>query len=234
MVGKEDLEAIGLSSGEAEIYLILLRLGEALGSEIARRTRISRPHVYGILDKLQDKGLVSYVVKAGKKYYKPADPEKLYDLLKEKEHIISTMMPQLKEFYAAIKPKLRIEVYEGKEGIKTVLNDIIRTGKDIIVWGASARIENIVPIEAKRYLKQRQEKKIRARQLYARGTKVLPSPLSEFKELPPEFAGPSTTTVYGNKVAIILWVVVPTIVVIESKELAESYKDHFELMWKSV
>lgn len=233
MAGKEDLEAIGLSSGEAEVYLILLKLGEAVGSEIARRTRISRPHVYGIIDKLQERGLVNFVIKAGVKYYKPADPAKLYDLLKEKEQVVSNILPQLKGLYTAIKPRLRIEVYEGKEGLKTVLSDIIRTGKDLVVWGASARIEEFDPIGAQRYLKQRAEKKIRARQLYAKGTKVLSSPLSEFKELPTAFADPSTTIVYGNKVAVLLWVEVPTALVIENKALADSYKKHFELMWKS-
>jgi len=233
MLSKDELKAVGLGDAEAEIYLILLQIGEGLGSEIARRARISRPHVYGILDKLLARGLASYVVKHGKKYYKPADPEKMHELVKEREQALENLLPRLKELYGAIRPRTRIEIYEGKEGAKTLLNDIIRTGKDIVVWGASARLEDLVPAETKRYLRLRAEKGIHARQLYARGTKVLPSPLSKFKPLPPEFAAPSTTLVYGDKVAIVLWIEIPTVVLIANKALAESYRKHFELMWKA-
>jgi sugar-specific transcriptional regulator TrmB len=53
------LESFGLSSGEAQIYLVLLRSGGTLGaSALARATRIPRTGVYPLLNSLIHKGIV--------------------------------------------------------------------------------------------------------------------------------------------------------------------------------
>ena len=51
---------------------------------------------------------------------------------------------------------------------------------------------------------------------------------------PKEFASPSTTLIYGNKVLIWIWSETPITLEIESNEVTQSYKKHFELMWKSI
>jgi HTH-type transcriptional regulator, sugar sensing transcriptional regulator len=71
---KEIIKALGLSDNESEVYLILLNMNEALASEIATKSRISRPHIYDTLEKLIDKGLASYVIKNNRRHYKPANP----------------------------------------------------------------------------------------------------------------------------------------------------------------
>ncbi len=38
--------------------------------------------------------------------------------------------------------------------------------------------------------------------------------------------------IYGNKTAIILWAEKPIVIAIREKEIADSYRNHFELMWK--
>ncbi|MDO8517293.1 MAG: hypothetical protein Q7S33_04155 [Nanoarchaeota archaeon] len=62
---------------------------------------------------------------------------------------------------------------------------------------------------------------------------MLETKTSIFKQLPKEFASPTTTIIYGNKVSIWLWLEVPKIILIENEDLAKSYKKHFELMWKA-
>jgi sugar-specific transcriptional regulator TrmB len=53
------LESFGLSSGEAQIYLVLLRSGGTLGaSALARATRMPRTGVYPLLNSLIQKGMV--------------------------------------------------------------------------------------------------------------------------------------------------------------------------------
>ena len=43
---------------------------------------------------------------------------------------------------------------------------------------------------------------------------------------------PAVTTVYKDKVAIILWTVIPEAIIIDNKDAAESYRSYFEFMWK--
>jgi hypothetical protein len=94
---------------------------------------------------------------------------------------------------------------------------------------------HIFPEFTARYLKERERKKIRARQFYTKEEKILPSKLSKFKAISKEFSGPATTLVYGKKVAILLWFMEPpTSILIKNKEAAKAYKNQFEFMWKMI
>lgn len=235
MINKEILHQIGLSNSETDIYLIVLKLNGALAGEIAKYSKISRPHIYDNLNKLVGKGLITYVIKNNRKYFKAVDPEKLLDYLKEKEDNLQDILPELQELYKPLKEKLKIEIYEGIEGLKTILNDIIKTEEDVLAFGASDRVKDYVPgFFVDRYLKLREKKRIVARQLFSEKTKVLETKASIFRKLPKEFSSPSTTVVYGNKVTIWVWTKTPTIIMIENKGVAKSYKNQFELMWNSV
>ena len=58
-------------------------------------------------------------------------------------------------------------------------------------------------------------------------------PFAEIRYLPEKYSGPAATNIYGDKVAIILWSKEnPLAIVIKNKEIAESYKKFFELMWR--
>jgi len=234
MINREILKQIGLSDNEAEVYLIVLKLNEALASTIARRSKISRPHIYDTLNKLFEKGLLTYVIKNNKKYFKSINPIRLIDYINEKEEGLKSILPELKELYKPLDKGLKIEIYEGSEGIKAILNDILKTQKRIVSFGASDRIKDYLPdFVIDRYIKEREKNKIIARQLYAEKINILKTNVSIFKLLPKEFSSPTTTVIYGNKVTIWIWAKIPTIIMIENEDLAKSYKKHFELMWKA-
>lgn len=99
MINKEILKQIGLSDNESEVYLIVLKLNEALASNIAKQSKISRPHIYDNLNKLVEKGLITYVIKSNKKYFKAVNPDNLMDYLKEKEEDLKEILPELQELY---------------------------------------------------------------------------------------------------------------------------------------
>ncbi len=169
MVEKSLLRKIGMTDNEAEIYLTLLKMGEALASEIAAGSKISRPHVYDSINRLIEKGLASYVIKNNRKYFRGASPHKLIDYLKDKEldikrkeKEVTEALPALLRLHKPKKPKPIVEVYEGKEGMKTILNDIIKTCKDnpkaadFVGFGESAKKgETIAPYAFKKYIAQR-------------------------------------------------------------------------------
>ncbi len=235
MMHEEILASMGLTKNEAEIYLLLLKEPESLASRIARKTRISRPHVYDTLNKLAEKGLASYVIKNGNKYFKAVNPRIFEDLLDERKKKLSEAMPFLLNSFSENKSETKVEVYEGKEGIKSVFNDIIREKKDFVGFGATDRAMQLLPDFTKRYLKLREKYNIKARQLYNQGGSYLKTRMSQFKPLPKEFSGPATTLVYGRKVAIFMWFTEePIAVVIESRQAAKAYKNYFELMWASL
>ena len=231
----DKLVTLGFTKREAQAYLALLKLEEAKAGEIAELTKEDRTNVYDSLKNLIKKGLVSYVIKENKTYYRIAPPEKLKNYLQEKEKTLQEILPDLTKIYKSYTPKPVIEVYEGKEGIKTIMSDLLKEGKEFVGFGATDRASVLLPEFTKRYLKEREKKKIKARQIYPKGERILPSKLSTFKAIPKEFCGPATTLIYGNKVALFMWFIEPPVVVlIKNKEAAQAYKNQFEFMWKMV
>ena len=232
---------IGLSEKEADFYLLIIKHKEITASEIAKISHESRTHTYDTINNLIKKGLLTYVIKNNVKYFKAVNPERLLDYLKEKEakikeeeEKVQEIIPQLKEVQSKVgKEETQIEIYEGKEGLKSLLNDIIREGKNFVTWGATTKVKEFVPeFVIQKYLNERKKKQIKARQLFTDFYGVLESPLSENRRLPKEFASPTTTLIYGNKVAVFLWTEVPKVILVESKELAKAYRTYFEVIWK--
>lgn len=238
---KAVLLEIGLSEREADLYLRAIKHKEITASQIAKISYESRTHTYDTINNLIKKGLLTYVIKDNVKYFKAVNPERFLDYLREKEakireeeKSVKEIIPQLKEIQSKIgEEETKIEIYEGKEGLKSLLNGIVREGKDFVTWGATTKVKEYIPeFVIQKYLNERKKKNIKARQLFTSFYGVLESPLSDNRTLPKEFASPTTTLVYGNKVAIFLWTEVPKIILVESKELAKSYKSYFELLWK--
>ncbi|MBU1270375.1 MAG: helix-turn-helix domain-containing protein [Nanoarchaeota archaeon] len=84
------LEDLGLSEAEAKVYLALLETGSTLAGPIIKKTGLHRGTTYQILQRLIEKGLVSYVIKAGKRYFEATDPNRFLAILKEKERTKNT------------------------------------------------------------------------------------------------------------------------------------------------
>ncbi len=242
MVQKEVLLEIGLSNNETEIYLTLLKLGEALASQIAEETKISRPHVYDSIRKIIEKGMATYVIKNGRKYFKPTDPIKILDYVKEKElelqqkeKAIREALPELSVMFRPLKEKPKVEVYEGGEGIKTILNDIIRTRKEMLAFNTlGEEFLKVIPEHfLEKHFKERKRLGIKSRQFYTEGTKILKHKMARYKKISRGYNQVSLF-VYGDNVVMFILIENPLTIKIKSKKVAKLYKAQFELIWNSV
>ncbi|MBU0627785.1 MAG: ArsR family transcriptional regulator [Nanoarchaeota archaeon] len=229
----------GLTANESRIYLLLLKSQEAIASDIAKQTEISRPHVYDSINKLIEKGLVSYVIKDHKRYFKAANPNELINYLEEeksriddKKKEITGFMPKLLKMHKEMKAKSSVEVYEGKEGLKTVLMDIINNCKSFTAFGATHKFEGVLPVFSKLFVKIREEKKIKADILAVEGENPIKTKMNNYRWIPKEYSLPSSTIMYGDKTAILLWSGEPFGIIIKSKEITNSYNSYFKLLWK--
>lgn len=231
----DSLVDIGLTRREANAYLALLELGEAKAGQVAKLSHEDRTNVYDSLSGLVKKGLASYVMKGNATYYRAAPPEKLKDYMFEKEKALYETLSELSRVYKSGKKTTVVRTFEGKEGLKTVLSDILRQRNEIVGFGATDRMVHLFPGFANRYLREREKRGITSRQFFAEGDPILPCKLTTYKMIPREFSGPASTVIYGEKVAILLWFAKPPIaILIESKEVAQAYRKKFEFMWKMV
>src|SRR3989338_5599119 len=117
---------IGLTKSEIAVYFALLELGKSTTGPIIKKAQIASGKAYLILDKLVLKGLVTYGIQSGVKYFQAKNPERLLDYLEEKENNLKQkkddlrkVIPLLKTQFDEKKYKLITETYEGWKGFRT-------------------------------------------------------------------------------------------------------------------
>ncbi|MBU1198241.1 MAG: ArsR family transcriptional regulator [Nanoarchaeota archaeon] len=247
MLEKPDLLGLGLTNNEAEIYLILLKLKEAKAYDIAKHTPISRSHVYDSLNILLGKGLINYVTKGKTKRFRITDPDNLINLLEAKEEQIVKQKAELKKKVAVLKEKeiitsSKVEVYEGVEGIKYILNDVINDGishkyKEILVMNSFSKEEFIKSVPEyiwERFWNMRKKYKLQSRQLFAEGKIITKHPYVKSRILSQDyFSNKVVHSIYGNKIIYFIFTLQPLVIRIDSQEVAELYQKQFELLWKT-
>lgn len=245
MLQKINLLGVGLTNNESEVYLILLKLREAKAYDISKYTTISRSHVYDSLNSLVGKGLVNYIIKSKKRFYKITDPENLINLLEEKEEKLREKKENLKREIKSIKEERitpsKVEIHEGIEGIKYILNDIIKDGvdkkyKEILVMNSFSKEEFIKSVPEhvwERFWNLRKKHKVFSRQLFSKGKTITKHPYVESRVLSKEYFNDKVVhSIYGNKMIYFIFALKPLIIKIESEEIANLYKKQFELLWK--
>jgi sugar-specific transcriptional regulator TrmB len=228
------LQNLGLEEKEAKVYLALLKLGGATATKIAEKTNLDRTLIYQLANKLIEKGLVSYIIKNNVKYFSAANPAKLTQDLKEKEKQLQKALPELINLTKIEEQETKVEIYRGKEGLRTIIKDIIRVKKDVIAFGEEGRADQVLPIDIHQYLKQLEKNKIHEKVLAREDLKgkILMSKNSEFRYLPKIYLSPVTTVVYGNKVASFIWTPPYHVILTNNNEVADSFRSYFKALWK--
>lgn len=230
------LEEIGLTKTEAKIYLTVLDLGSALAGTISQKSEIHRRSVYDALERLIEKGLVSFITKNNRKWFNAVEPSRLLQIANERVHNISQIIPELELKFGMAKEKQDAMFFKGKLGLKSVFDDQIKEKKTVYVIGASEAAPDIVQFYFTHYDKKRKANKINVKMIYpgnAKGSKMLKNvPLSEIRFLEEKYVSPVGTNIYGDKVAIVVWTEEPIAILIQNKTIAEAYKRHFNFMWE--
>ena len=233
----ETLRKIGLEEREIKVYLALLKLGNTTASKIAKETGIDRATSYRYLDSLIKKGIVSYAIENNIKYFKAAHPEKILEDLKEKESEYRKMLPELVNLANIPKKETNVEVYEGKDGLKTVLRQIIRDKKDHFVLGDEGDFAKILPIFFKQFIRECEKNKIKEKVLCSRKVikkiKKYDYKYSETRALPHAYIAPTTTVVYEGKIILFNWSKPYNAIVISNKDMAKAYGHYFDVLWKT-
>ena len=227
------LGELGLSDGEIKVYVALLKLGSSPVSDIKEETNLHRTTIYDFVEKLLNKGLINYVVKNNVKYYNASGPQKLVDFLKEKQDHLQQVMPELEKLSAFHKEETKVEVYKGAEGLKTVMLGCIRTGKETVGMGIDDGLfKKALPIFIEQYQRLLEEHNITERVLTSKKSEYyFHTKQTNYKFLPSDLFSPISTLVYGDKIQIVIWEPSLTTLLIENRQLAQSYRKHFEILW---
>ena len=235
------LEHIGLTKNQSLVYISLLKLGSTTAQNIIKESGMHRSRVYDSLERLQELGLVSFVVKDFKKYFQASKPEKLLDYLDEKKEIVNQILPELKKLEGMKKEEINAFIYKGKEGIKTIHSEMLKEGKEVYVLGAKGMIFKELPYFIPNFEKERIKKKIKFTLIYDKKEvkkfekETVKRRLFEGRVLPKDFESKAVVNIFGDKVAIVIWKEQhPTGFMIDNKDVADSFRKWFQFIYKKL
>jgi len=237
------LAEFGLTRNEINIYLKLLKMGSALAGQITEMTGIHRRNVYDALERLQQKGLVSLVVINNKKLFSSANPSRFLEIIEENKHRLNLRKKEFKNVLTKLNSMMSmakkhdVRFFKGIEGLKTVYEDILRTGKDYVGYGPGKEVEKILKFYFIHYIQKRKNLRIRTKLIYPekdRNKDFVRSPLSEARFLPNKYSSHAALRIYGDKVALLLLAEdEPLAIIIKNDKIADGYRKYFEVIWNS-
>lgn len=236
-MNEDFLLEMGFSRNESKVYFALLKNGLSNPTQISSSTSIHRTNVYDCLDRLIEKGLVSYIYKEGKKCYQASDPNKLKDILQEKEQKFYKILPEMLRLKQISPNKELAEIHRGMKAVKMNLSGFLRKKNPILVYGipkiALTLMEDFIMI----YHKKRIKRRIIMKHIYDEDATKRIKQLNKMaytyaRYLPNMKNSPVSTNICGDEIVFILWSDSPYIIKIKNNEIASSYKNYFDLLWK--
>lgn len=234
---KDELIDYGLSEKEAEIYLACLKTGETTANRLTQLTKIRRSTVYEVLDNLKKKAIVTSLIKNKKYYFRAVSPSALIDLLRDKERLITSIMPKLKEISGTVTNKTKVELFEGNLSVKEAVLDMLNNN-EILVYGGSTIGDEIFGTFTENFARRRVSRNIKMKSIIGKSIprhmldKSIRS-LTEIRSLSLFEGHKSVYFIYGESLLIVnLGAELTAIRVSNNALLVNSQRKIFDNLWK--
>lgn len=236
-----ELERLGLNKNEAKVYFALLNKGEACASELVKALGVHRNIVYDNLEKLIEKGLVSFVNVGAKRRFMAAKPSAIVDFLEEKKKLVETeicyakeLIPQIGQILGAGATRQDVSLFRGIGGLKKVLGEIVSARESWCIGITNKSTRILGETYWKNYNLKKKVTRTKEWLLWNSdfvNTVIGENPRSKHRRLPKTLDQITETIMYDNKAAIFVYSADPIVIVIENKSIFEAWKAHFEFLW---
>lgn len=238
MIEDKVLQDLGLTEIEAKIYLAAIELGSDSVLRIAKKAEVKRPTAYVALDNLTEKGFVSKIEKGNKTHYTAEDPSVVLNKYKTKLANFVDLLPYYRAKYnKGAKPKIKF--YEGAEALREVYNQALFPSEEIMFFGADlAKLEKRLPESFNDWIKvveQNPKKNYREINQYDKVAVNYVKKTNSQKRvrfMPKDLLVATDSVITKDKFFIVS---LDNLfgVLIESEDIAKTYKSLFELAWRS-
>lgn len=237
-----ELLRIGLTQGEAKVYIALSELGSSTVGPIVKKAGIASSNVYDILNRLLEKGIVSYILQHKIKYFQAARPQTLFDFLKKKEDDIQEQKGELAKVIKDIEQLQQLttpqkaEIFFGARGLKAAYEKLLvkkNTGSENVFFY----------IHKKEYAQKADLFYFSILSMYEKITKR--GVVNEFARTSPwfqhvkkikfryaHFPIPSNIDICNDAVLLVSWGKEITAVLIQSADIAHNLRRYFNEVWK--
>lgn len=243
------LPKLGLTENQSKVYTTALELGEASITDIARKAELKRPTVYLLIEELEIMGLISSVRKGKRTVYTAQHPNRLLEIARSREKQIEEIMPDLLALHNAPKEKPKIQVFEGARGLQLVYDEMyaaLGNKEEALFFTDIKTLQEHFPEALTEYKKKLQQlKNPRVRELNfgdaigkewsSTMTRVMKGKSNyAARILPTNFEfGTTDNLIFGSKLVIFSHKKDLFVIVIDSEEVAKTYRVLFEWAWRS-
>jgi len=236
---EEIFRELGFTERETKVYIALLELGETTVGPIATKTKLQHSKVYETLDKLIEKGLVSYIVISKTKHFKASDPKEILNLLEDRKRRFNEVLEDLEKKQKYSNSKQIAVVHEGFKAFKALFDRIVDELKEKDFYWAFAFKNEYYTENASLFLRnfhqKLEDKKIDDRAIcHVDVEKQIKSNYAGNKNIKLRFTKNDTplgTIIIKNRVINLVWGDRPTAIEITSDQICEQYKKFFLESW---
>lgn len=235
------LQAVGFDEKESQLYFAGLKLGSAPASEYAKATSLNRITAYNILEELVHAGHFTMEKRMRAKWYSPVAPEYLALEARKNVEALQRALPELRSLQGAKHRSPHVRFFEGWEGVRHVYEDTLTAKSELLNFANSAVVRRYWPHYDEEYVARRVKRGIFLRGIApddAAGRKVHGEDRERLREIrlvpASDFDFTNEINIYDSKVAICSFGTPENMfgVIIESKEVAETQRQIFEMAWR--
>jgi sugar-specific transcriptional regulator TrmB len=243
-MNKDDLLKLGLSPAEAVLYLTLLKIGASDVQGLIEETGFYKANTYLALERLCDKGIVSKITERNKRVYQIQSPKSLVGFIDKKKEELDEQKRLAEELTREVElskknnfTKETASVFKGLTGVKKIYEEIVDNKLDYYVFGSPLQSETIIPDYYWENLHAKQEEHgIKAHMIFHKSLrhwkKIISHKEIKIRFFDTSFEPLTETTIYGKKVAFVVWTEKPFVTIINNEHVANSYKQVFDMLWK--
>ena len=231
---KNVLEEIGLNSTEAIIYLTLIKKGSSTAYKIAKEAHLYKANTYMAVDSLIRKNLITQKQIKNKQIIRAIPPEELLNNLDRQKEKLQEILPFIERNFE--EDLEEVNVFSGLKSFFNLLYNLLEQKQDIYVFDIPSYVPEIVKTHINQFHKERIKRKIVMHHIYDYDAKERIDYLNNLKFT---FAKQGvknrlslvSTFVCGKITLIINWKKEIKIVKIIDKDVADTYRHQFDILW---
>lgn len=240
------LESIGLSSNEANLYLISLKLGPASAIQLGQKIGVTRQMIYILLPSLIEQGLIKETNIGNRRLFQATSPEILLDRTDQILKNVQEIIPLLKSQEATTTSVPLISVYENPISMREWYRAFMEEAKpneELLIWATNKTWMSVDPDFLQDFLIFKRKNNIRDKiiapdsaESREEAQKLLTSqPLSEYRFIKDWWQSNAEKWIWRDSVLnLVINENATNLIVIKSQALSEIERFNFNQIWQTL
>jgi sugar-specific transcriptional regulator TrmB len=228
------LSNLGFEEREIKMYTTMIKGGTQTALQISKKTDIDRSSIYDLLKKMIHKGIVSEVIINDTKHFTVLSPNELLVHFKEKYSALENIIPELSKLSEEKNLNVNCKLFSGKNGILTVIKDLLESGEDYKAIGIREEFEEFIGYVNDQALLKLMNTNVKEIAIADKKAKFKKAPNGIYKYIDKRLMPTFSTLIYSDKVTFFLFKDPYTAIQIQNNDIRKAIEQYFDIIWESL